>query len=178
MTKIIVCIGQSASGKTTWIKNNFILSANKIKYSDAPLKQTIIDNKYLLLGHYKGEKRCEGTDEYSYTAMPIIMMLIGQEVGNYDNIIVEGDRITNIDFFAFLNTLEKVNTEIHYFSCSVEESIKRRIKTGSKGSETFVKSTKTKSFKMILFAKNYLGFDIIEHQTGKEIKQKGLLDNI
>lgn len=159
MKNVIIVIGQSCSGKTTYVKNNFLNEASEFKFIDKPFKITLMkknNDQWILPGHYKGEKRCEGTDELSMGILPKLIEYIKNEKENFDILCVEGDRINNKRFFNFIKTLN-VSVSLIYLKCSLEESIKRRIKNNSDPSETFVKTTITKSQNMFLYG-HCLGF--------------------
>jgi len=172
MYKIIIIIGQSASGKTTFVKQNYC--KEPIKLIEKPFKHTISQDKICLIGDYTSDKRCCGTDVLSMTIQSQIIEFINQNINNYDTIIMEGDRINQTKVFDAIAKL-KVSTKLYYFYCTLEDSCKRRETTGSNSSETFVKTTITKSLNMKNYAKR-LGFDIEEINTGtkQEIKQKSL----
>ena len=173
MKKCIIIIGPSCAGKTTYIRKNFL--SNNLKFIDEPFKITISDEKTLLFGHHKGEKRCEGTDELSMSILPKLMDFIRQNKDKYDIVIAEGDRINNEKFFKFIQSLD-ILTDLYVITCSVEESVKRRVQTGSKPSETFVKTTKTKALKMRTLGRQ-LGFNVIDIDTNTK-KEPSLMDFI
>ena len=161
MNKVIIVIGQSASGKTTYIRNNFLKDYSNVEFIDKPFKLTNLvraKQKYLLLGHHKGEKRCEGSDELSMAILPQLIEFVKENVNNYDIMIFDGDRINNKKFFEFIASLN-ISTDLYILKCSLQESIDRRVKTGSKPSETFVKTTITKSNNMKRLAMR-LGFKV------------------
>jgi len=173
MKSIIFIIGQTASGKTTYIKEQFLSKIAVPNYLDDPIKRTegkIGNDRILMFGHHKGAKRCEGTDELSWTILPKLIEFIKNNINNYDTMILEGDRINRADFFDFIKTLN-LPVELKFFSCSIKESMQRRLDTGSDPSETFVKTTKTKSEKMRLYAKE-LGFIVEEINTGEEKEEQ------
>jgi predicted kinase len=177
MKKAIIIIGQTAGGKTTYIKKQFLSNIKDINYLDKPIKRTeglLGTDKILMFGHHKGEKRCEGSDELSMSILPQLIEYINKEKGNFDILIAEGDRINNQRFFDFVKSLNII-IELKYFCCSIQESMQRRLETGSNPNETFVKTTRTKSERMKLYAKE-LGFNVEEINTGKikEEQQKTL----
>jgi len=159
MKKIIIVIGQSASGKTTFVRNNFIGKEYKNIH---PTKNIYgcVSGKNFLFGHYNIGKRCEGTDTMSYSALPYIINYILKIINEYSNIILEGDRINSKKFFDFIASLGTV-VDVYYFKTSIENSIRRRIEAGSKASLTFIKTTITKSENMKQYAEK-LGFNIKE----------------
>ena len=177
MKKAIIIIGQSASGKTTYIKNTYLKDCINISFEDKPFKITKMQkdkDRYLLFGHHKGEKRCEGTDELSMSILPQLIEYITANKDNFDILIAEGDRINNEKFFNFIVSLN-MPVELYVMRCSLKESLQRRVETGSNASETFVKTTRTKALRMKEVGRN-LGFKVTEVKTGKEkeIEQKSL----
>lgn len=172
MYKINIIIGQSASGKTTFVKNNFCLEP--LQLVDKPFKHTISQAGVCLVGDYTSNKRCCGADLLSMTIQPQIIEFVQNNIAKYNSIVMEGDRINQIRVFNAIANL-KVPTKLYYFYCTLEDSCNRRRETGSEANEIFVKITITKSQNMKLYAKK-LGFDIEEINTGTktEPKQKGL----
>jgi len=179
MKKIILLIGQSCAGKTTYIRNNFLKDYSSINFIDKPFKITEFiknnDEKWLLLGHHKGEKRCEGSDELSMAILPQLIEFIKENFNTYDVMIFEGDRINNEKFFKFIQSLNKP-VELYILTCSLETSLKRRQETGSKPSETFVKTTITKSNNMKKLGMQ-LGFKVELIKTD-DSKSSGLMSFI
>lgn len=163
LSKIIIVIGQSASGKSTYVKNNFIKEPPAL--IETPLKHTV-SGTTMLLGDYLVNRRCVGTDTLSYNVLDKIIELVKDGVGKYEVIVAEGDRINNSKFFEEVSKL-MIPTTLYVFSCSVEESMKRLSKEGSSIKEPFVKTTKTKSNSMKLLGKR-LGFNVITINTGEE----------
>ena len=163
MKEIILVIGQSASGKSTFVLKEFL--KNNAILIDKPFKHTIV-NTTCLLGDYLADKRCVGTDTLSMAILPQLIDFIKNNINNYERLICEGDRITNPKFFNFIASL-KTSVILYFFTCSLKESMERRLNTGSNPSEVFVKTTKTKGLNMKDLGKR-LGFKIIEIQTGEE----------
>ena len=160
MLKIIIIIGQSASGKSTFVKKKFLKKTAEL--IEKPFAHTI-DGGICLLGNYISDRRCVGTDMLSMSVLPKLIEFIKENKKKYDVIIAEGDRINNKRFFSFIHSLD-IKVQLYAFSCSLKESIKRRQESGSNPSETFVKSTITKTKNMKLFGKE-LGFGLIEIKT-------------
>lgn len=161
---IIIIVGQSASGKSTYVAKNYL--EKKMERYDTPFKYTISENN-ILLGHYGLERRCTGTDTMSMSILPKLIENFKQLLNIKKTIICEGDRINNIRFFDFIKTLN-VPVKVILFECSIKESLERLKKTSSKIGETFVKTTKTKSKNMFVYAQK-LGFEngIINTDTKK-----------
>lgn len=145
---IHVVIGQSASGKTTFVKKKFLKDG--MKFEAKPIKHTY-DSKTCLIGDYTKDDRCLGTDTLPYNSLPKIIDFVRLSHKKFSDIVLEGDRINNRRFFTFLAMLPDVT--VYYLSCSLPTSMKRLRAADSKISERFVKSTITKSRNMFLFAK-------------------------
>lgn len=167
MNKVVIVIGQSASGKTTFVKENYLVGGDPVVI-EAPIKHTISD-KTLLLGDYLANRRCVGTDTLSYSALPKIISLIEEKASSIELLVAEGDRINNRKFFEFIKSLN-VPVDLYVFSCSLGESIKRRIETGSAGSETFVKTTISKAKNMREFGRK-IGFNVIDKNTDPSVSK-------
>jgi len=162
MKKIIIVIGQSASGKTTFIKNNFI-KKEITNYTPKKLVKLCKCGNIILIGHYNIGKRCEGSDTLSYASLPKLIEFIPEIINECDYLVLDGDRISSIKFFNYIASLN-IPVDLYFLKCSIEESIKRRINNGSKGSEKFVRTTITKAENMKNYA-NSLGFNIIKINT-------------
>lgn len=151
MTKFVIVIGQSASGKTTFVKEKY-LSALAINENPRKYIKTCYCGNTLLLGHFNLGIRCEGTDTLSYSALPALIEYLPEVVNSFDTIVAEGDRLNNKRFFIFVKSLN-IPVELIYFKCSLEDSIERR----GDASISFVKTTITKSKNMYDFGVS-LGF--------------------
>jgi predicted kinase len=166
MKKIVIVIGQSASGKTTFVKKNF-LGGDYKNLNPQKLIKCCVSGSTILLGHYNLDKRCEGTDTLSNAALPVLIEWIPTVLDKYEVLIAEGDLITSRKFFDLMEVLKEeygVSIELYYFSTTIQNSIKRREETGSKSSKKFVKTTQSKSHKMYLYGE-MLGFKCIERET-------------
>ena len=155
--KIVIVIGGSAVGKTTFIKHKFLTPEHK-DTAPAKLIKCCDDGTTLLFGHYRDAKRCLGCDTLSMGVLPALIEYIPQVIGEYETIVFDGDRINCKRFFDFIKGLN-IETELYFLSCPFEVSIKRRIESGSKPSEKFVKSTITKSNSMALYGQ-LIGFKL------------------
>jgi len=162
MKKVIIVIGQSASGKTTFVKNNF-LGDNISNISPRKFIKACVCDNVLLLGHYNIGKRCEGTDTLSYAALPKLIEYILDVFNEYEILVAEGDRVSSKKFFDFIASLG-LCVDLYYFYCDISSSLKRREENGSSASEKFVKTTITKSKNMLEYGKS-LGFNIKEIKT-------------
>lgn len=68
---IYLIIGQSASGKTSYVKEHFF-DKNNFQLFDKPIKYTV-SKENILIGHYGIGRRCEGTDTISYNRLDSIL---------------------------------------------------------------------------------------------------------
>lgn len=140
---IYVIIGQSGAGKTTFCKKQFLTEPYE-SVSDYPVACTKSGN-IIALGKYGIGIRTEGTDTLSYNALPKIIQTVKMlTLKENVNILLEGDRINNDKMFLFLATL-KVPVKLYLVSCKIATSMKRLRESGSKISEKFVKTTRTKA---------------------------------
>ena len=162
MKKIVIVIGQSASGKTTFVKKNF-LGRDYENINPQKLIKCCVSGSTILLGHYNLSKRCEGTDTLSNAALPVLMDYIPTIIDKYDILVAEGDLITSRKFLDLIEEFH-IPVELYYFSTSIENSINRREATGSKSSKQFVQATRTKSHVIYLYGE-MLGFKCIDKET-------------
>ncbi len=146
---IYVIIGQSGSGKTTYVKQIFFNEKNFRRF-DKPIKYTITNNN-LLIGHYGIGIRCEGSDTLGFNQYRDIMKFVKENIEKFENIVLEGDRINQKETFEFAKTQ---NAKVYCFICSIAESLERLSKAGSKIDEKFVLTTRTKSLNNLSYAKS------------------------
>lgn len=140
-----IIIGQSGSGKTTFVKTNFLSGSTKIVEDIIPY--SVCENGNIALGRYGIGKRTEGTDTLSYSAKEKIKKQLRKLRGN--NVVLEGDRINNREIFDFIATLG-VDIKLYLITCSLKTSMRRLRAAGSTISLPFVKTTRTKSKRMFL----------------------------
>lgn len=138
-------IGQSGSGKTTFVKTNFL--SGSIKIVEDIIPYSVCDNGIIALGRYGIGKRTEGTDTLSYSAKEKIKKQLKKFRGK--NVVLEGDRINNKEMFDYIATLG-VDIKLYLITCSLKTSMQRLQAAGSTISPPFVKTTKTKSKRMFL----------------------------
>lgn len=138
---VIVVIGQSGSGKTTFVKKNFLQGECKTVEDIVPYTT---NGEYCVIGKYFVGIRTEGTDTLSYSAGDKIRALTQKLVENNHNVVLEGDRINNRATFAFLSLLH-VPVKLYLINCKLETSVRRLWAAGSKITLPFLKTTKTKS---------------------------------
>lgn len=140
-----IIIGQSGSGKTTFVKTNFL--SENIKIVEDIIPYSVCDNGIIALGRYGIGKRTEGTDTLSYSAKEKIKKQLKKLRGK--NVVLEGDRINNKEIFDYVATLG-VDIKLYLITCSLKTSMQRLRAAGSTISPPFVKTTKTKSKRMFL----------------------------
>jgi DNA repair photolyase len=144
LKKVIVVVGQSASGKTTYAKQNFIKEGGENKrIDDVKLYQ---NGSTIALGNYYIGKRCEGTDTLPYNIIDKVVKLLPKL--DCETLVVEGDRINCKKFYDAVSELN-VPVDVYYLKCSIELSLERR----GDNSEKFVKTTATKSLNMFEYCK-------------------------
>ncbi|MDE6940956.1 MAG: hypothetical protein K2P40_08460 [Lachnospiraceae bacterium] len=61
-----IVIGQSGSGKTTFVKTRFL--TERVKIIEDIIPYSVCENGIIALGRYNIGKRTEGTDTLSYNA--------------------------------------------------------------------------------------------------------------
>lgn len=142
---IYIVIGQSGSGKTTFVKTKFL--NGRIKIIEDIIPYTLCENGIIAFGRYGIGKRTEGTDTLSYSAKEKIKQLL-KKLKSRD-IVIEGDRINNKEIFEFVSALG-VGVKLYLVTCSLKTSMKRLKAAGSTISPPFVKTTRTKSRRMFL----------------------------
>jgi predicted kinase len=162
MKKIILVIGGSATGKTTFIKKEYLTLEHK-NIEPKKLIKCCVNESTILLGHYNIDKRCEGTDTLSYAALPKLIEYLPTIINKYDLLVAEGDRINNKKFFDLIKSFN-IPVEVYYFTTSLQNSLQRRVASGSNSSRDFVRTTITKSVNMLKYA-TFLGFTIIRKRT-------------
>lgn len=138
---VIIVIGQSGAGKTTFVKEKFLQGKCEIVDDIVPYTQS---EKYAVIGKYYIGRRTEGTDTLSYSAQEKIRTLLKRLVKDGKDVVLEGDRINNRATFAFISML-KVPVKMYLVTCSLETSVNRLRSAGSSITLPFLKTTRTKS---------------------------------
>lgn len=152
---IIIIIGQSGAGKSTAVKSNYLEPNMELKKQ--PIKHTT-NEETCLIGDYKTDRRCVGTDTLPYDALQDIINFIKQNKDQYERIVAEGDRINNKKFFKNLLKLQEP-LKIIIFKCSLEKSKKRL----PNQNPSFIKTTKTKTENIAKYLeKNGIPYDEVE----------------
>ena len=140
---IYVVIGQSGAGKTTFCKTRFLTEPFE-PVENYPVACTR-SGEIFALGKYGIGIRTEGTDTLSYSAAPKIMQTVKALIADgHKEILMEGDRINNDKMFLFLATVG-VPVKLYLVRCGLKTSMTRLRNSGSKITETFVKTTRTKA---------------------------------
>lgn len=170
MSKIILVIGGSCSGKTTYVKKHFLGSELKNIEASSPVRHCISGDT-LLIGNYNIGKACEGADTIGFTQSPIAAQFICDNIDKYKTIVAEGERITKNHFWETMKELFIAGHEIdvYYFKVTLEEAKARKTATrigqlwkgGANFSESFLKMTITKARNFAARSKEY-GFNLIE----------------
>ncbi|HNR57102.1 MAG TPA: hypothetical protein PKJ51_01475 [Methanothrix sp.] len=157
---IYVVIGQSGSGKTTYVKRRWLVGPAAAQ--DRPLPHVVIGNT-ILVGKYGIGVRTEGTDTLSYSALPQILEFIRNNRAS--DIVIEGDRINNTRFFEYLRA-HNLPAKLILVACSVDESVARLRAAGSKITPTFVRSTRTKSLRNFYKYRGMFDGEIVSTSAG------------
>ena len=135
-----IVIGQSGSGKTTFVRERFLKGAEPEVYEDIiPLTRA---GNYILLGKYGIDIRTEGPDTLPYNAAPKIKEQLRRLKGK--NVVLEGDRITNSGMMQYIAALGEP-TKLYLVKCKLGTSMKRLRAAGSSITPQFVKATRSKS---------------------------------
>ena len=143
---IIVIIGQSGSGKTTFAKNNFLRGEIEIIPDIVPYTT---NGLFCGVGKYGIGIRTEGTDTLPYNSGGKIRELVKKLHAEGRSVLLEGDRINNRATFDFLSTLN-ADVKLYLVTCSLETSLARLKAAGSAITPPFVKGTKTRSMNNFL----------------------------
>lgn len=155
---IIVVIGQSGSGKTSFVKNNFLQGELEIIPDVVPYTT---NGKFCAVGKYGIGIRTEGTDTLPYNSGVKIRELIKRLHSDGKNILLEGDRINNHATFEFLFSLN-ADVKLYLMTCSLETSMTRLKAAGSKITPSFVKGTKTRSRNAFLQYKDRFNGEVVK----------------
>ena len=145
---IVLVIGQSASGKTTYVKRSYVKDCQEPRVDEKTGLPFVVSGGTAVIGKYNVGKRCEGTDTLSFTCQDAILDLIKRLALSGVDVVAEGDRITNDKVIGGLVRWSKTPIRLILFRCPIDVSCKRRASTGSNPNEKFVKATATKAYKM------------------------------
>ncbi len=141
-----IIIGQSGSGKTSFVRDKFIFGEMEVAKGDIYYTKS---NGMYALGKYGVGIRTEGTDTLPYNAKTTIKKQLRKFAKANADVVLEGDRINNAAMFDFVSTLG-VDVKLYLVTCSVRTSMERLRAAGSTITPAFVKATKTKSRRMFL----------------------------
>ena len=157
---IYIIIGQSGSGKTSFVYQRFLTGELSIVEDIVPYTT---NGKYCAIGKYGIGIRTEGTDTLAYNAGEKIRQQIEKLAAEGKDIILEGDRINNRATFASIALL-KVPAKLFLINCSLSASMKRLRAVGSEITETFVKATKTRSINNFLKWRRRFDGEVIKNE--------------
>lgn len=161
---VYIIIGQSGSGKTTFVKNRFLNGETRVIEDEIPY--TVCGN-VAALGRYNIGKRTEGTDTLSYNSQEKIKRLLLRLVkGGYD-VVCEGDRINTPDMFEYIKGLGQ-EVKLYLVKCSILTSVERLREAGSNITITFVKATKTKAKRNFRRYANLFRGEIIDTEARED----------
>jgi hypothetical protein len=138
-----VIIGQSGSGKTTFVRRRWIEGCELVRCEDQPVPY-MLAGEVALVGLYATGKRTEGTDTLPYNAIEKIIRTVSGLATAGREVVVEGDRINNARFMEFL-ARSGFPVTLYMVACSLETSRTRLLMAGSRITSSFVKATRTKS---------------------------------
>lgn len=141
-----IIIGQSGSGKTSFVRDKFIFGEMEVVKDDVYYTKS---NGMYALGKYGVGIRTEGTDTLPYNAKNAIKKQLRKFAKANADVVLEGDRINNANMFDYISTLG-VEVKLYLVTCSIATSMKRLRAAGSTITPSFVKATKTKSKKTFL----------------------------
>ena len=143
--KIIVVIGASGSGKTTYIENEIIKNRPISDYIIDNIPVSIVDD-ILLFGKYNVDKRCKGCDTLSMSIIDKLILTLEELIDDkkYNTIVIDGDRINNNKMLEFLKHYKRF-VEVIYINTPLDIIFSRLPECN----KTFVKTTYTKSKNMV-----------------------------
>lgn len=145
---IILVIGQSASGKTTYVKRLYVKPESRQKVDEKTGLHYMVSGEHAVIGKYNIGKRCEGTDTLSFTCQDDILDLVKRLSTAGYTVVAEGDRITNDKVIGGLASWGESPVRLVLFRCPIVVSCARRSISGSEPNEKFVKATATKAERM------------------------------
>ncbi len=140
---IYVVIGQSGSGKTTYVLNRWLKVGRMETLTGYPVPVTRCGN-VRLIGVYDLQRRELGTDKLPYNSVAKVLDTIDLLVAEGAEIVMEGDRINNSRVFEHL-VRHKYPFKLILCRCSIQTSLNRLRAAGSSITPQFVKATATKS---------------------------------
>lgn len=135
--KLAYVIGAPASGKSTAVANA-LRGVQPLEEERQPFPYTVYKGGIQLGANREGHS---GTDAMGYTVLPKVLSFL--KTTEYDNVIGEGDRLTNKPFFN--SVIEQGwDLEIIYFSIPDYIAQRRRYLRGTKQNEIWANGRATK----------------------------------
>lgn len=141
--KIIVVLGASGSGKTTYIEKNIIAGAPLFDETCQTIPVSVNHaRKLMLFGKYNIDNRCKGCDTLSMSIINDLLVTLEYILheGKWDTIVMDGDRINNEKMLNFLSSRTS-DVEVVYVDTPLDIIFKRLPKCN----QQFVKTTHTKT---------------------------------
>jgi len=157
IVKIIIVLGTSGSGKTTYIENE-IIKGRKLEDSNVAGIPTSITEDLLLFGKYNVEKRCKGCDTLSMAIIDDLLKAVEILIEDklFKTIVMDGDRVNNIKMFEFLCKYKSF-VEIIFIDTALEVIYQRLPECNKQ----FVQTTETKTRNSI-YRYAQMGFNIVK----------------
>ncbi len=144
--KIVLVLGASGSGKTTYIENEIIKNRTIIDDSVFNIPVSIVED-VLLFGKYNVDKRCKGCDTLSMAIIDKLIVALKYLIveKKFNTLVVDGDRVNNSKMFNFLSQYKDI-VEVVYIKTPLQTIYKRLPECN----KTFVKTTDTKTINSIM----------------------------
>lgn len=151
---IHIVIGQSGSGKTTFVKSKWLKEPFEVR--EGLVSYTLSGNT-ALIGKYGIGIRTEGTDTLPYNVAGKIVAQVKKLYPFYE-VVIEGDRINSEKVFK---SLAGYQCKLYLVTTSLINSMTRLRESGSTITPAFVKATKTKSANRFLKYAGLMNGEII-----------------
>ena len=122
--KVVIVIGGSCSGKSSFTYNTFLLGKEFKTYRDLMVLTETED--YFLIGRFDTEKRRKGSDTISRVEIPLIVKQIEKLMASGKSVVVEGVRICSYNAMDYL--ANHFDCQLFYMKCSFQTSLQRNLK--------------------------------------------------